>query len=103
MPRACSAESAASMPRPIGTRLGHAQRAAPQALGERLALEQLHRDEQLAAVLADLVDLADVRMIDARGGARLAPEALARRLVARRRDDIVFSATVRSSRSSRAA
>ena len=66
-------------------RLGDAQRPAPQPLRERLALEQLHRDEQLAAVLADLVDLADVRMIDARRRAGLAPEALARRLVAGQR------------------
>ena len=34
-----------------------------------------------AAVFADLVDLADVRMVDARRRARLAPEPLARRLV----------------------
>ena len=74
-------------------RLGDAQRPAPQALGERLALEQLHGDEQLAAVLADLVDLADVRMVDAGRGAGLAPEALARGLVAAPSDDIVLSAT----------
>ena len=62
-------------------RLGHAQRSPPQALGQRLALQELHGDEQLAAVLADFVDLADVRMIDARRGPGFAPEALARRLV----------------------
>ena len=84
-------------------RLGDAQRSPAQALGQHLALQQLHRDEELAVVFADLVDLADVRMVDAGRGARLAPEALARRLVAWRRDDIVFSATARSSRSSRAA
>ena len=103
MPRACSAASAARMPRPIGQRLGDAQRPALQPLGQRLALEQLHGDEQLAVVLADLVELADVRVVDARRGPRLAPEALARRLVAAPSDDIVLSATVRSSRSSRAA
>ena len=54
-------------------------------------------------VLADFVDLADVRMVDAGRGAGLAPEALARGLVAGRATDIVLSATVRSSRSSRAA
>ena len=62
-------------------RLGDGQRSALQAIGERLALQQLHGDEQLAAVLADLVDLAHVRVVDARRGARLAPEALAGRLV----------------------
>ena len=85
MPRACSAESAASMPRPIGTASRHAQRSPPQALRQRLALEELHGDEQLAALLADLVDLADVWMIHARGRARFTPEALARRLVAGQR------------------
>src|SRR6185436_3159191 len=49
----------------------------------RLALEQLHGDEQLAAVLADLVKLADVRMVHAGRGAGLAPESLARGVVAR--------------------
>ena len=62
-------------------RLGDGQRPALEAIGERLALEQLHGDEQLPAVLADLVDLAHVRVVDARRGARLAPEALAGRLV----------------------
>ena len=82
IPRACSAESAASMPSAIGTASAGAQRSPSQPLGERLAFEELHRDEQPAAVLADLVDLADVRMIDARRGARLAPQPLPRRLVA---------------------
>ena len=53
-----------------------------QALVERLAFQQFHRDEQvIAVVISDVVDLADVRMIDARRRARLAPEALARGLV----------------------
>ena len=62
-------------------RCGEAQRAPPHPVGQRLAFEELHRDEQLASVLADFVDLADVRMIDARRGPGFAPEALARRLV----------------------
>ena len=62
--------------------LRYAHRPILKAPVERLALEQLHRDEQvIALVVADVVDLADVRMIDARRGARLAPEALARGLV----------------------
>ena len=49
---------------------------------ERLALEQLHRDEELAVVLTDLMDRADVRMIERRRRARLAMEALHRPVVA---------------------
>src|SRR6185436_9013324 len=63
-------------------RLGDAQRPALQPLAERLALEQLHGDEQLAVLLADVVELADVRMVDAGGRPRLALEAPARGVVA---------------------
>ena len=63
-------------------RLRRTQRPITELLSERLPFEQLHGDEQLAAVLADFVDLADVGMVDAGGGARFAPEALARGLVA---------------------
>ena len=62
-------------------RLRRAQRPLSQPLGQRFAFEQLHRDEQPAAVLADFVDLADVRMVDARRRPGLAPQALPRRLV----------------------
>jgi hypothetical protein len=65
--------------------LGHAQRPPPQTLGQRFALQQLHGDEQLAPVLADLVELAHVRMVDARRGPSLAPEPLPRRFVAAQR------------------
>ena len=51
--------------------------ATTQACGERLALETLHGDEQLSIGLADLVQLTDVRMIDAGGKASLARETLA--------------------------
>ena len=63
----------------------HAQRPLDHEVGQGVALEQLHRDEELALVLADLVDLADVGMADAGGRPRLAPEPLARALVARHR------------------
>ena len=65
-------------------RFGDAQWRALEPLGQRRALEQFHGDEQHAVVFADLVDLTDVRMVDRRGRARLAPEALARGLVVRR-------------------
>jgi hypothetical protein len=50
------------------------ERTAPEHLIERLAFEQLHGDEKRAAVFADLVDLADVRMVDACGRLGLTPE-----------------------------
>ena len=68
-------------PQPGRDRLGDAQWRGLEPLGQRRALEQFHGDEQHTAVLADLVDLTDVRMIDRRGRTRLAPEALARSLV----------------------
>ena len=66
-------------------RLRGAQRPALEKVGEHLALEQLHGDEQLPVVLADLVDLADVGMIDARRGPGFPPESLARGLVPAKR------------------
>ena len=47
-------------------------------LAQRFPYEELHRDEQRTILFADLVDLADIRMIDAGGGSRFAPEALPR-------------------------
>ena len=50
---------------------------------QRLALDVLHDDERAAVGVADLVDLADVRMVERRGGERFAPQALAR-------DEVLF-------------
>ena len=61
--------------------VGDAERAASQPLRRRLALEELHRDEELALVLADLVELAHVRVVDRGRGAGLPPEPPARRVV----------------------
>jgi len=63
-----------------GVRRAH--RAVAQTVRQHFPFEQLHGDEQLTAVLADFVDLTDVGMVDAGGGARFAPEALACGLVA---------------------
>ena len=49
---------------------------------ERLALEQLHGDELRALELVHLVDGADVRVIERRGGARLAQKPLGGLLIA---------------------
>ena len=40
----------------------HVQRSALQALGQRLALQELHGNEELAGVLADFVDRHDIRV-----------------------------------------
>ena len=52
------------------------QRAPGEARAQRLALEELHGEEQPVSVLVNLVQLAHVGMIDARRCARLPPEAL---------------------------
>ena len=54
--------------------LARRQRAAREALGEGFTEQPLHHDEGAAGVFAELVNLADMRVID-RGSACLAPEA----------------------------
>ncbi len=49
---------------------------AGNALAKRLAFEELHSDEGASFVLIDFVDGADVGMIERRGGAGFALEAL---------------------------
>ena len=51
----------------------------------RSALDQAHRDVEPAALLAGVVDRDHVRVLDRRGEARLAPEALAEPRVRRER------------------
>ena len=55
--------------------LAQRQRPALQPFGQRLAIQQLHGDEEPSRVLADLEDLARMGMVDAGGGAGFAPEA----------------------------
>jgi len=52
------------------------QRLARNAELQRLAFHEFHDDEWMAAVLADLVDSANTGMIQRRGCARFAAEAL---------------------------
>ena len=66
--------------------LADGQRAPADQVGERPAVEELHRDERPALVLADLVNRADVRVIQRGSGSRLAREAIERS--ARERQDI---------------
>ena len=62
-------------------RLRRRQRAAFQPRAQRLPVEQFHRQEQLGAVLFDLVQLTDIRMADAGRGAGLPPQAAPLELV----------------------
>ena len=81
MPRRCSAASASSIvcASVSASSSGIAPRASRDR--ERLAVEQLHHEKRLAVGLVELVERTDVRVADARGGARLAAEALARAFV----------------------
>ena len=63
--------------------LGDGHGAAIQTCGQRFTLQPLHRHEQPSIGLADFVQLADVRMIDAGGKASLAREAFACRRITR--------------------
>ena len=61
------------------------KRAPGDALPQRAPLEQLHHDERPALVLVDVVDGADVRMVQRRRRAGFAAEALERLAILRRR------------------
>ena len=65
-------------------RVGAGEGASCQPLRQHFALEELHRDEEPACVLANFVDLADVRVIHARGCTGLPPQPLTRPVVVRR-------------------
>jgi len=54
------------------------QRPRGNAMSQRLALEQLHDDIGLALVFADVVERADVRMVQCGRRARLAAEPIER-------------------------
>ena len=57
------------------------QRPVSDPVGQRLAFEQLHDDVGLIFVLSDVVDRADVGMIQGRGGPGLSFESVERRSV----------------------
>ena len=76
---------------------------ASSRVGERLAFEVLHDQEcRCPSCFADVVQRADVRMIERGDRARLALEALAQLRVRRRLAGRTLIATVRSRRVSRA-
>ena len=75
-PAACAAAS----PRPAARNTSSTSRqaaAAPAARRERLALDELHGDEDVIADGAGVVDRDDVGVRDARHGLRLAQQARA--------------------------
>jgi len=59
-------------------RLAKRNRSALQTLVERFAVEQLHCEKERFTVFANLVDLTDGRVIDARSGPGLPPETRSR-------------------------
>ena len=56
----------------------------PGPLPQRLAVQKLHGDERSSVVLADLVNRADVGMVQCRRRSRLAPKTFQRQWFARR-------------------
>ena len=69
-----------------GDRFSDGKRTAPEPRRERFAIDELHDDEVDAAFVTDVVDGADVWMIESRNRERFALETRARiRLVQRRR------------------
>ena len=76
MPLACAASSASaiSMPSKEDSPVSSG-RSGDQVL-QRRAFQKLHRDERLAVLLADVVNGADVGMVQGRGGLRLTLEAV---------------------------
>ena len=61
----------------VSTIAGTAARACDEPCPQRLALEQLHHEERRALVLADVVQRADVGVVQAGDGPRFAREARA--------------------------
>src|SRR5262245_27336023 len=57
--------------------LVHVERTILETMVERLTLKQLHHDVDVVGGFADVVDLADTRVADARSSTRLAPETSA--------------------------
>ena len=65
MPRACAAWSASASAAAMFHELGRVERATSETLLQRLPFEQFHDEKPAACVDADIMNGADVRMIDA--------------------------------------
>jgi hypothetical protein len=78
MPSACVACSASEASMADVDEVMDFELTGGQALAERLPFHQLHHDERVALVLADVVDGADVGVVQCRRGAGLGAEAVDR-------------------------
>jgi hypothetical protein len=77
MPARCATASASAIWIAMGRNSSGRHRALLEARRQRVALEQFHYKVVRCILLADVVEDADVRMIESRHGARFALEALA--------------------------
>jgi hypothetical protein len=68
---------------PVAQRLVERERAPREAIGKRLAFEVLHHEERRALLLADVVERADMRVIEVRDRARFVLEAFTELQVSR--------------------
>ena len=73
---ACAASSASAISMPSRSKRFQFHRAAGDAVLERLAVQKFHGDEGFARLLADVVNRADVGMIQGGRGLGFAPKAL---------------------------
>ena len=76
MPARWAISKASATSIPIFSEFRERQRAPAQAVGKRLAVEELHDQEVGAVLRADVVEMADVRMIQRGNGAGFALETL---------------------------
>ena len=83
MPRACAVSRASAIWAPRSSSVSSFERPGPEPVPQSLAVEQLHRDEGLALVLVDVVDRADVGVLERGGRACLTLQPLERLSVAR--------------------
>ena len=74
MPCSCAASSASAICRAIGSASSSGIAPRVDALGEVLALDQLHHERVVAARVLEAVDLRDVRVVERREHLRLALE-----------------------------
>ena len=82
MPAAWASSSACAAWMPTSTTSAGEQRVLPDPLGQTLAVDVLHDDEDAVVFFADFVDGADVGMVQRRGGPGLVDQPLPGRSLA---------------------